>query len=99
MHWFLISSICLARLCQAIRDAETFERPLENRSVLWHIMAFPWYLLTMFTGTCLTVILLETFNGGDLTSTIGWIALAFALQWFVFEISLDWLRMIFNRRF
>ncbi len=40
--------ITKARIINAWRDAEQFEKPVESRSFLWHILIIPQYAFAIF---------------------------------------------------
>ena len=40
--------ITIARILNAFRDAEQFEKPTEDRSKLWHQLIYPQYAFSIF---------------------------------------------------
>ncbi len=76
-----------ARIIEAIRDAEQFERPYESRSILWHFFKLPQFAIWGLYGS----ILGHCYYHGlkiDMFLIVGSLVLAFA----VFEISLKMFR-------
>jgi len=74
---FQIFFLCCARIIEAIRDAEAFDKPNEERSLLWHILKIPQYMLLAAAGAA-------CFHTPSLAG--GMLAVFFA--WVVFEVTL-----------
>ncbi len=44
--------ITIARIINAWRDAEQFEKPTEDRSKMWHLLIWPQYGFAIFSLFC-----------------------------------------------
>lgn len=82
-----IVAIILARIIEAYRDAESFEKPKEDRSMLWHLLKYPQYLLWVFVGANMS--LFDSAIKCAIIVTIG--ALIAAI---VFEFALPYFRRL-----
>jgi len=40
--------ITIARIINSFRDAEQFQKPIEDRSFIWHLLIFPQYAFAIF---------------------------------------------------
>jgi len=40
--------ITIARIVNSWRDSEQFQKPVENRSFMWHLLIFPQYAFAIF---------------------------------------------------
>lgn len=86
----LATNIILARIAEAARDAESFEKPTEARSTLWHVMKIPQYGLWFCAGAEFYSLCLST----SLLIGIAWTALSLAAAYFVFEFALLYFRRL-----
>lgn len=85
----IIVAIILARIIEAYRDAEAFEKPTEGRSTLWHLLKFPQYILWIFVGASATL-----FDSGAIKYAI-YIALGVFIAGIIFEfIALPYFRRL-----
>jgi len=75
----LIASVVLARIVEAYKDAEAFERPIENRSLIWHLLKFIQYPLWSVAGYFLF----------DMERVYIWIPVAIGFGWAAFEYFLN----------
>lgn len=75
-----IAMIVLARFIEAYRDAEAFERPVEARSFLWHLLKFPQFSFWVAAGYFL--------------DNFWFIGLGVLVAWPVFEMSLRTFRRL-----
>ena len=77
--------IVIARIVNAARDAMQFEKPVEDRSVLWHLLIFPQYAFAIFAVPFYMLFIDSTvwlFTAGLVDILISWIAFEFFLKWF-----------------
>jgi len=74
----LIVSIVLARIAEAYKDAEAFEKPTENRSLIWHLLKFIQYPLWSVAGYFLF----------GVERVYIWIPIAVGFSWIAFEYFL-----------
>ena len=77
--------ITIARIINAKRDSEQFEKPVEDRSVLWHALIFPQYAFTIFAVPFYMLFIDNTvwlFAAGLIDILISWAAFEFFLKMF-----------------
>lgn len=82
MIWLILILPSVARLIEALRDAEAFQRPTEDRSDTWHYAKILQFFCWAWFGA--VVILTE--------SGVIWGMVALLPAYFVFERSLKFFR-------
>jgi len=88
----IIMWLCLARILEAFRDAEAFERPVQDRSVTWHLLKIVQFLCLFMTGGAFV------FKQALTGDAYWWMIGAIGIAYFVFEFSLRLFRNHFKRR-
>lgn len=76
--------ISIARIFEAWRNAEQFERPTEDRSFLWHLFKFPQFGLLIFS-LFIYFTLMYFF-----VTPIYWISVLLALAILIIDIFIAW---------
>ena len=94
--------ISLARIINAFRDAEAFERPVEERSKLWHLLIYPQYAFSIFSAVVYFIAICFYFlPEPDLSLSMGWTLFIVLIDvlffsWPAFEFSLKFFRKKFK---
>lgn len=84
----LIIFFLIARVIVAFREAEQFDDPIADRSVLWHLLKIPHELSLVICGA---TTLAMVWMCGFLVTALSWAA-ALVLGYFVFEYFLTFFR-------
>ncbi len=77
--------ITIARTINAARDAMQFEKPVEDRSFLWHALIIPQYAFAIFAVPFYMLFIDGTvwlFAAGLVDILISWVAFEFFLKRF-----------------
>jgi len=77
--------ITIARITNAWRDAEQFQKPVESRSFMWHLLIFPQYAFAIFAVPVYMLFIDSTlwlFIAGLVDILISWAAFEYFLKKF-----------------
>ena len=78
--------ITIARIINAARDSEQFEKPVEDRSFMWHALIIPQYAFAIFAVPVYMLFLDSTL----------WLLIVglidILISWGAFELFLKWFR-------
>ena len=77
--------ITIARIINSWRDAEQFQKPVEDRSDLWHLLIFPQYAFAIFAVPAYMLFIDSTvwlFAAGLVDIMISWAEFEFFLKRF-----------------
>jgi len=87
--------ITLARILEAYMNAEQFDFPLDDRSLVWHILKLPIYALSIFSFWAYSEISkrVDWLEPGDQRWVlVGLLVFDIGLAWLAFEYFLDYFR-------